>query len=75
MAEEMTKRGDYLKAGELLIGAYAYKESGILMSLEKALSFLEMRFPEMRDILEPFKTGRKEDIRKSLEQLFEAMKG
>lgn len=74
-AEELIAREEYLKAGELLIGAYAYRETGMLMSADEAISFLEMRFPEMKETLEPFKKGSEVGARESISKLLGLLRG
>jgi hypothetical protein len=73
--EIMIERGKYLKAGELLIGAYAYRESGMLMATEEAISFLEMRYPEIKNTLQPFKEGDETQAREKVVKLLEFLRG
>lgn len=45
-AEGLLKEGKPKKAIEIIISAWAYRESGILMAPHEALDYLRTRFPE-----------------------------
>jgi hypothetical protein len=73
---------DYLQALGILAGILAYRETGILMSGPEAARFIEMRFPEVVDLVSPLKTPipkpGEEDVkiaRKSAEKFLEIISG
>jgi len=75
-----TEKGysDYLQALGILAGILVYRETGILMSGPEAAKFIEMRFPEVMELVSPLKKPlpkpEEEDaeiVRKSAERLLE----
>ncbi|WP_245608280.1 hypothetical protein [Thermococcus guaymasensis] len=49
-ALELINAGDTKKAVEVLLTAWAYQESGMLMSPPEALRYLMIRFPEVEEL-------------------------
>ena len=49
-AEELLKTGDTKRAMDVLLTAWAYRESGMLMAPEEALDYLRVRFPESGEL-------------------------
>ncbi len=49
-ASKLMNAGDVKKAVEVLLTAWAYQESGMLMSPPEALRYLRVRFPEAEEL-------------------------
>jgi hypothetical protein len=73
---------DYLQALGILAGIMVYRETGILMSGPEAARFIEMRFPEVMELVSPLKSplarpGEKdvEMVKKSAEKFLKIISG
>jgi len=49
-AEELLRDGQAKKAVNVLLTAWAYRESGVLMAPAEALDYLRVRFPGSREL-------------------------